>query len=45
MLDKTLVVWMGEFGRTPNINANAGRDHYPGRSTSRWPAAASAAAR
>ncbi len=29
MLDKTLVIWMGEFGRTPNINANAGRDHYP----------------
>ncbi len=29
MLDKTLVIWMGEFGRTPNINANSGRDHYP----------------
>jgi hypothetical protein len=29
MLGKTLVVWMGEFGRTPKINANAGRDHYP----------------
>jgi hypothetical protein len=29
MLDKTLVVWMGEFGRTPKINANTGRDHYP----------------
>jgi Protein of unknown function (DUF1501) len=29
MLDKTLVVWMGEFGRTPNINARGGRDHYP----------------
>jgi uncharacterized protein (DUF1501 family) len=29
MLDKTLVIWMGEFGRTPNINANAGRDHFP----------------
>ncbi|HCO21982.1 hypothetical protein Mal35_41890 [Gimesia maris] len=29
MLDKTLVVWMGEFGRTPKINARAGRDHYP----------------
>ncbi len=23
------VVWMGEFGRTPRINGNAGRDHYP----------------
>jgi uncharacterized protein (DUF1501 family) len=29
MLDRTLVVWMGEFGRTPNINARTGRDHYP----------------
>lgn len=29
MLDRTLVVWMGEFGRTPKINARAGRDHYP----------------
>lgn len=29
MLDKTLVIWMGEFGRTPNINARTGRDHYP----------------
>ena len=29
MLDDTLVVWMGEFGRTPRINPRAGRDHYP----------------
>ena len=29
MLDRTLVVWMGEFGRTPKINPRAGRDHYP----------------
>jgi len=29
LLDKTLVVWMGEFGRTPKINARAGRDHFP----------------
>jgi hypothetical protein len=29
MLDRTLVVWMGEFGRTPRINARGGRDHYP----------------
>jgi len=29
LLDSTLVVWMGEFGRTPKINNNAGRDHYP----------------
>ena len=28
-LEKTLVVWMGEFGRTPRINARTGRDHYP----------------
>jgi hypothetical protein len=28
-LDNTLVIWMGEFGRTPRINANNGRDHYP----------------
>ncbi|MDA1017612.1 MAG: DUF1501 domain-containing protein [Planctomycetota bacterium] len=28
MLDDTLVVWIGEFGRTPKINANAGRDHW-----------------
>ena len=29
MLDRTLVVWMGEFGRTPKINPDAGRDHFP----------------
>jgi uncharacterized protein (DUF1501 family) len=29
MLDTTLVVWMGEFGRTPRINPRTGRDHYP----------------
>lgn len=29
LLDSTLVVWMGEFGRTPKVNPNAGRDHYP----------------
>jgi hypothetical protein len=29
MLDKTLVIWMGEFGRTPRINPSAGRDHFP----------------
>jgi hypothetical protein len=28
-LDRTLVIWMGEFGRTPRINPNNGRDHYP----------------
>ena len=29
MLANTLVVWMGEFGRTPVINNTAGRDHFP----------------
>ncbi len=29
MLDETLVVVMGEFGRTPRINAAGGRDHWP----------------
>jgi len=28
LLDETLVVWMGEFGRTPKLNKNAGRDHW-----------------
>lgn len=28
LLDSTLVVWMGEFGRTPRINPQAGRDHW-----------------
>ena len=28
LLDSTVVIWMGEFGRTPRINGNAGRDHY-----------------
>ncbi len=29
LLDETLVVWMGEFGRTPKINQNISRDHWP----------------
>ncbi|QDU25944.1 hypothetical protein ETAA8_10160 [Anatilimnocola aggregata] len=29
MLDNTLVLWMGEFGRTPRINPRSGRDHFP----------------
>jgi len=29
LLDTTLVVWMGEFGRTPKINEKASRDHWP----------------
>ena len=28
MLDETLVVWMGDMGRTPRINKAAGRDHW-----------------
>ncbi|MBA3315573.1 MAG: DUF1501 domain-containing protein, partial [Planctomycetaceae bacterium] len=27
--DETLVVWMGEFGRTPAVNPRSGRDHFP----------------
>ena len=27
-LDETLIVWLAEFGRTPKINRNAGRDHW-----------------
>jgi hypothetical protein len=30
LLDSTLVIWMGDFGRTPLINKEAGRDHWPG---------------
>src|SRR5262245_18933540 len=29
LLETTLIVWMGEFGRTPGINPRNGRDHYP----------------
>ena len=29
LLDTTLIAWMGDFGRTPRINQNAGRDHWP----------------
>ncbi len=29
LLDSTLIVWMGEFGRTPKINGSKGRDHFP----------------
>jgi len=29
LLEDTLVLWMGEFGRTPKINANISRDHWP----------------
>ncbi len=30
MLADTLVLWMGEFGRSPKISGNDGRDHHPG---------------
>jgi uncharacterized protein (DUF1501 family) len=29
LLERTLVIWMGEFGRMPRVNLTAGRDHYP----------------
>jgi hypothetical protein len=29
LLDETLVLWMGEFGRTPKINSQTSRDHWP----------------
>ncbi len=28
LLKDTAIIWMGEFGRTPTINGNTGRDHY-----------------
>lgn len=30
MLEKTMVIWLGDFGRTPKINSAAGRDHWAG---------------
>jgi len=29
LLESTTILWAGEFGRTPRINENAGRDHFP----------------
>ena len=29
LLERTTIIWLGEFGRTPVINRNQGRDHYP----------------
>ncbi len=29
LLDETVILWLGEFGRTPKINPNDGRDHHP----------------
>ena len=41
LLDTTLVVATGEFGRTPRLNAAGGRDHWPGVWSGPWPAAGS----
>jgi hypothetical protein len=30
LLDRTIVVWLGDFGRTPKVNPSAGRDHWAG---------------
>lgn len=37
LLERTMVVWMGEFGRTPRVNGRGGRDHYP-RAFNAWAA-------
>jgi uncharacterized protein (DUF1501 family) len=29
LFDSTVIIWMGEFGRTPTINPRGGRDHFP----------------
>ena len=29
LLQDTTILWMGEFGRTPKINEQGGRDHFP----------------
>ena len=34
LLESTTIIWLGEFGRTPKINQNGGRDHYPAAWTS-----------
>ena len=34
LLESTTIVWMSEFGRTPKINPQAGRDHFPNAWTS-----------
>ncbi|MGL4463392.1 MAG: DUF1501 domain-containing protein, partial [Planctomycetia bacterium] len=28
LLESTLVIWLGDFGRSPKINADGGRDHW-----------------
>lgn len=34
LLETTTILWMGEFGRTPRINGQRGRDHFPNAWTS-----------
>ena len=29
LLERTLVIWMGEFGRSPQITSGGGRNHHP----------------
>ncbi len=29
LLERTLIIWMGEFGRSPQITSGAGRNHHP----------------
>jgi len=29
LFERTVILWCGEFGRTPTINGEGGRDHYP----------------
>jgi uncharacterized protein (DUF1501 family) len=36
LLDSTLVVWGGEFGRTPKVNDKAGRDHWGRAGSMLW---------
>ena len=45
LLDSTLIVWMGEFGRTPKINDPPGATTSPTPGRPSWPAAGFAAAR
>ncbi len=39
LLETTTIIWMGEFGRTPKINQNTGRDHFPNAWSTSWPEA------
>ena len=45
LLDSTTILWIGEFGRTPKINPQGGRDHFPPRGRASSAAAASREAR